>query len=348
MAGKSVLIIGPGFIGWPVLDLLVAEGYHVTGLVRRDEHANAIRKSRARAVLGDLHNADLIAQETTNADIVIHTATADDLPSATAVLTGIRRRAAIGRRTIYIHTSGTGVLDDGAAGAFSSSTIYADDDPAAIDALPDTAPHRAIDLAVTQAAKELGEKAKIAILLPPVVYGYVEEHDRLSIQIPTLARFALVNGWAGHVGKGLGVESCVHVRDLARGYVVLLHALEKQSAEWVLGNPYFFCENGAEGEFEWREAARRVAEGLHKAGKLYKADVGEFRREDYKQLFGEVTEKVLGHNSRSRARRLRELGWEAREKGVWESWEEDELPALLREWDARKGEKRSAYEKLAA
>lgn len=69
MAGKSVLIIGPGFIGWNVLDLLVAEGYHVTGLVRREEHAEAIRKSRARAVLGDLHNADLIAQETTNADV---------------------------------------------------------------------------------------------------------------------------------------------------------------------------------------------------------------------------------------------------------------------------------------
>lgn len=150
------------------------------------------------------------------------------------------------------------------------------------------------------------------------------------------------------MGKGLGVESCVHVRDLARGYVMLLHALEERDAGWVLGNPYFFCENGAEGEFEWREAARRVAEGLEKKGRLVKADVGEFRREDYKQLFGEVTEKVLGHNSRSRAKRLRELGWEAREKGVWESWEEDELPALLREWDARRGERTSAYEKLAA
>ncbi|OJD28647.1 nad dependent epimerase dehydratase family protein [Diplodia corticola] len=123
--------------------------------------------------------------------------------------------------------------------------------------------------------------------------------------------------------------------------------MEGRGAKWVLGNPYFFCDNRRE-ESEWRKAARRIAEGLVKAGRLERADVREFGRGDYVQLFGEVTEKVLGHNSRSRTRRLRELGWEAREKGIWESWEEDELPALLREWNAQQDEKKSAYGKLAA
>jgi nucleoside-diphosphate-sugar epimerase len=59
-AGKRALIIGPGFIGWNVLDLLVAEGYSVTGFVRRKEHGDAIKASgAANVVLGDLNDKKL-------------------------------------------------------------------------------------------------------------------------------------------------------------------------------------------------------------------------------------------------------------------------------------------------
>jgi len=62
-------------------------------------------------------------------------------------------------------------------------------------------------------------------------------------------RFALKHGYAGHVGKGLSVWSEIHVFDLARAYVTLLHWLEDTDAAKVLENPYFFCENGH--EFAW-------------------------------------------------------------------------------------------------
>jgi nucleoside-diphosphate-sugar epimerase len=55
-SGKSVFIIGPGFIGWNVLDLLVAEGYSVTGLVRRKEHGQQVEESGATVVYGDLND----------------------------------------------------------------------------------------------------------------------------------------------------------------------------------------------------------------------------------------------------------------------------------------------------
>lgn len=61
-ASKKVFIIGPGFIGWNVLELLVGEGYTVTGLVRRDEHAEKIKNSGALAVNGDLNDHDLIVK----------------------------------------------------------------------------------------------------------------------------------------------------------------------------------------------------------------------------------------------------------------------------------------------
>jgi nucleoside-diphosphate-sugar epimerase len=59
---RKVFIIGPGFIGWNVLELLIGEGYTVTGLVRRDEHAEQIKTSGALAVKGDLNDHDLIVK----------------------------------------------------------------------------------------------------------------------------------------------------------------------------------------------------------------------------------------------------------------------------------------------
>ena len=60
MSSKSVFIVGPGFIGWNVLELLVAEGYSVTALVRRKEHGAGIEKSRGKVVHGTLDDYELI------------------------------------------------------------------------------------------------------------------------------------------------------------------------------------------------------------------------------------------------------------------------------------------------
>lgn len=168
---RKVFIVGPGFIGWNVLDLLIAEDYSVTGFVRRQEHADQIKASGASVVMGDLDDKASIREQTTQHDIVIHTATADHLPSAEAILEGLRQRAAKGLTTTYIHTSGTSVLDDGAAGAKKSDKVYHDDVRSEVDAVPDDAPHREIDLAIVRAQRELGEKAKIAIMIPPLIYG---------------------------------------------------------------------------------------------------------------------------------------------------------------------------------
>ena len=170
--GKNVLIIGPGFIGWNVLDLLVAEGYKVTGFVRRKEHADGIKASGASlVVMGDLDDKSLITEQASQHDIVIHTATADHLPSVEAVLDGLKVRKERGEMSVFIHTSGTSVLDDNARGAFKGEKIYSDETREQIDTVPDDAPHRPIDLAIVRAQKELGESAKVAVVIPPLIYG---------------------------------------------------------------------------------------------------------------------------------------------------------------------------------
>lgn len=45
-----------------MLDLLKGDGYEVTGLVRRDEHAEQIKSSGALAVKGDLNDHDLVVK----------------------------------------------------------------------------------------------------------------------------------------------------------------------------------------------------------------------------------------------------------------------------------------------
>lgn len=169
--GKNVFIVGPGLIGWTILDLLVSEGYNVTGYVRSDARAAEIKKAGAQTVVGDLHDKASIAEQVAKHDIVLHTATADDLPSVEAVLDGIKQRASKGLQTIYIHTSGTSLLNDNAEGGFKSDKIYHDDKQEEIDSLGNDAPHRDVDLTILKARKELGEKAKIAIMIPPLIYG---------------------------------------------------------------------------------------------------------------------------------------------------------------------------------
>jgi nucleoside-diphosphate-sugar epimerase len=179
-------------------------------------------------------------------------------------------------------------------------------------------------------AKELGNQAKLAIMIPPQIYGFNPRHKRLSIQIPAITRFALKHGFAGHVGKGQSIESQIHVADLARAYLVLLRYMQRDaSPEDLVANPYIFCDNGK--EFSWKEVAEEIGKILHSKGLIASPEPRTFDEErDYGELFGEDTSKMIGLNSRSRAVRLRELGWEAREKGIWESFREDELPEIVR------------------
>jgi len=332
--GKKVFIVGPGFIGWNIIDLLVPEGYTVTGLVRRKEHADGISASGATPVLGDLNDKKLISSQAQAADIIFHTATADHLPSVEAILEGVRLRAKEGKETIFIHTSGTSVLDDNALGSFKSPKVYHDDVQSEIDSVSDNAPHRQIDLAIVKAknSEELKGKSKISIMIPPLIYGFNPKHKRLTIQIPTLTRWAIKYGYAPHVGKGLAVESNIHVLDLARAYVVLLHAMEKASyGDELLANPYFFCETTGDAEPSWKEIAVAIAEGLSMAGKIKDIVPRQMPEELYGDGFGHYTGAVIGLNSRSRANRLRALGWKPVEKDWRRSYLEDELPQILKE-----------------
>ncbi|KAJ6099685.1 hypothetical protein N7467_001220 [Penicillium canescens] len=325
---RSVFLIGPGFIGGEILDLLLQENYNITTLVRRQSAVADFDKLGVKTVIGTLDD-DTITKQVAVSDIVFHTATADHLPSVQAVLEGIRERENQGLETIYIHTSGASLLADTAAGNYKSDVIFDDENPAQIDALPDSAPHRLIDLAIVRARKELAKHSKMAIMIPPIIYGINSREKRTSIQLPTIVRYSLKHGYAGQVGKGLSVWNQVHVKDLARGYMTLLHWMETTSASEVVQNPYFFCENGQ--ELSWGECSAEVGRILKDAGRLDDAEPKTIPPENYNDIFAEYTEIVGGSNSRNRANRLRKLGWKPSEKNTFASLAEDEIPTIMKE-----------------
>ena len=325
---KQVFLIGPGLIGADLLELLIEDGYEVTTMVRRESHAAQIREFGCKVIMGTLDDKDIIAKHTAQVPIVIHAATADNLPSVEAVIDGIRERANKGLSTIFIHTSGTSELVDNSKGMYASDKIYSDNDPQDIDAsVPDTAPHREIDLSILRARKDLGAKAKIVIILPPLVYGVGKRIKRLTIQLPTMTRFALKHGYVPVIGKGLSIRCNIHVQDLVRAYMVILRWMETADAAAVLENPYFFCDSGT--EMTWGDAAREIGKALQAAGKLEDPGPRNPPKELYGDLFGPYSPTTVGANSRSRGVRLREMGWQPREKGVFESLREDELPIIL-------------------
>ncbi|CDM33216.1 hypothetical protein DTO013E5_5612 [Penicillium roqueforti] len=325
----SVFLLGPGFVGGEIIDFLLISNYNVTTLVRHESAVADYANLGVKTVVGNLDDTSVIKDQVAVNDIVFYIATADHLSSVQAIIDGIRQRAAQGLQTIYIHNSGATLLSDNAQGEYRSDIVFDDEQPDEIHALPDSAPHRLINLVIVGAAQELASYAKIAIMIPPLIYGMTSREHRLSIQLPTLIRYSIKHGYAGQIGKGLAVWSQIHVRDLARGYMILLHWIESAPIAEIALNPYFFCENGQ--ELSWGECAAAIGHTLRKTGCITKSTPKPIPKENWDDLFGEYSGMVLGSNARIRANRLRKLGWTPLETDTFASLAEDEIPIIAKE-----------------
>ncbi|KAI5240512.1 NAD(P)-binding protein [Aureobasidium subglaciale] len=286
--------------------------------------------------MGTIDDLNLITQQTAAHDVVIHTATADHLPSVQAFIKGIEQRVTNDKHTFYVHTSGCSFLSDDSHGKFSSDKTYTDTNPADLDTRPDTSSHRSIDLAILEARNKLGTKAKLFIMLPPLIYS-ASSHGKLSIQVITMARFALKHKYTGYMGgrqRDLGPY-------LSYGYVTIPHWLENSPDTVSLENPYFFCENGTEAS--WAECAGFIGKELKAAGKIEDATPLEIPSEQYEDLFGNYSDVVIASSARNRADRLNQLGWRPKHTDIRLAPRDEELPLLLKEGGEFKG-----YSKAAA
>ena len=80
-----------GYIGGSVAAHLIAAGHQVTGLVRSQDKADAVRAQGIEPVLGTLDDAAVLSQAAKAADVVVNAASADH-KGAVDSLAGCARR----------------------------------------------------------------------------------------------------------------------------------------------------------------------------------------------------------------------------------------------------------------
>ena len=272
-----------GYIGGSIAAALIKAGHFVVGLVRQEDKASHLAVHGIQPLFGTLADLAKIAEAARAADAVINAANADDYLVADTLLKAV---AETGK--VLIHTSGTSVVSDRAAGEYSAA-IFEEDSP--FDPLPERLLRVAIDRAVLMGAQQ---KIRSVVIRPSLIYGRGHGLNPHSIQLPRLIELARKYKVARHVGRGLNVWSHVHIDDLVDLYLLALGEAPAGSL--------FYAENG---EASWKAMASAVGRLLG-----FGAETRDWPIEEAIREWGPSAITSYGSNSRVSALKARKmLGW---------------------------------------
>jgi len=310
---QKVLFLGAtGYIGGTVLWRLLqwhprATDLEITALVRDANKAEKLQAFGVVPVVGDNSNLDLLQALARDADVVFSVADSDDVSAMKATLAGAKSRfESTGRPTIYIHTSGAGVIADPVNGVHQDSPTWDDLDEGQMATIAPTQLHRPVDLELLHADDE--GYIKSYIILPTTVWGIPTgalvdggiqnwQNSMLNFLLsPSLAR-----SQGGMVGEGRNAWNNVEVNELADLYMILYDAImaKEETAHGGLG--LYFAENGA---YELREISAVIARVLFEHGKGASPMPMSFTAEE----IGPIG-ILIGSNAKCTASRARALGW---------------------------------------
>jgi nucleoside-diphosphate-sugar epimerase len=272
-----------GYIGGSIAAALINAGHSVVGLVRQTDKASQLALRGIEPLFGTLADLAEITKAARAADAVINAANADDFLAADTLM-----KALAGSGKVLIHTSGTSVVSDRAAGEYGAA-IFQEDSP--FDPLPERLLRVAIDRAVLMGAQQ---KIRSIVIRPSLIYGRGHGLNPHSIQLPRLIELARKHKIARHVGRGLNVWSHVHIDDLVDLYLLALDAAPPGSL--------FYAENG---EASWKAMASAVGRLLG-----FGAETRDWPIEEAVREWGPSAITSYGSNSRVSALKARKmLGW---------------------------------------
>ena len=285
-----------GYIGGSVAAALVAAGHQVTGLVRSQDKADAVRALGIESVLGTLDDAEILSDAARAADVVVNAASADHRGAVVALLDAL---AGSGKQ--LIHTSGSSIIGTRARGE-RTDAVFDEDTPFT------PSPARAARVALNEFVLSYRDKGcRPVIICPSLIYGLGRGAKPDSVQVPYLISLARKRRNAAHAGPGENIWSNVHIDDLVTLYGL---AIEKAPA-----GSFYFAENGENSMGELCVAINRM---LGFPGPPAAMSMGEAASE-----WGEGTaENTMASNSRVRAKRARQLGWLPKARGVIEEIEQ--------------------------
>ncbi|KAE8372398.1 nucleoside-diphosphate-sugar epimerase [Aspergillus bertholletiae] len=334
---KTVFITGAtGYIGGDVLSQLAARYPELTYrvLVRSADKGEQIKAQypSVEIIYGSLDDTRILESESSNADIIIHTAdAADHVGAAHAILSGIIKGHTAERPAYWLHTSGAGIFsyidtDNGTYG-IRRDKVYNDlDGINDIVTIPDHAFHRNVDKIVLDAGEQYSRILKAAIISPTTVYGRGRGPcSQRSKQVYELAKWTLQRKKAPIIGKGETCGCDIHILDLTVLYELLFDAaLSGRDGLWG-GEAYYLAE--AE-EHCWGDLAKSMARIAAEKGYIPAAEV-ESLEPNVAMAWAGFDAVSWGMNVRCRAHRARKLlGWAPAQLGL-----EEELPNIVdAEW----------------
>lgn len=317
MSAKTKIFItgATGYIGSSVLERLQshpdADKFEITALIRSPQKAEGFKEYGVNTVVGSFSDTKLLEDLTAAADVVVDTVDADALDATKTMLLGFKRKfQETGTPPIFIHTSGTGLLSDNAAGLTDSNVIWDDANPDQIATLPPTAPHRDVDLEIIQADEE--GYVRGYLVTPATVYGISTNKyakaglsNKHSIQVPALIGASLDRGQAGMVGKGANIWPNVHVDDTADLYIDIYNAIKANPDKVGHGRKgYYF---GLNGEHTLYDVGKELGRTLVTIGKSSSEEPTTFTKEEIDKYFR--GSNYLGSNSRGLANNSKAIGW---------------------------------------
>lgn len=239
---QNVFITGiTGYIGGSVAQKLLALGYPVSGLVRKENDLQWLRSQGMDGVVGTIHQTDVLEAAVAQADAIIHTADSADDPYA--VDTFLRLLEGTGKT--FLFTSGSAILggkENGEANLFA----YTEDIP--LQPRLEMASRVLINNTILRAAQQ---GVRSIVIVPTMVYGEGLGHKKESIQLPALVAYSKEKGYGVYFGKGANTWSNLHIEDLADLYIL---ALQNAKAGSI-----YYAENG------WstlKELAENISERL--------------------------------------------------------------------------------------
>jgi nucleoside-diphosphate-sugar epimerase len=273
-----------GYIGGTVAESLIKAGHAVTGLARAENSAAKLRAHGIEPVRGELSAHSTVRNAARAADAVINCADAADPFVVAAIVEGLA-----GSGKPFLHTSGSSVIGDKAAGKLSPK-IHHEDTP--LEPLPEKIQRVAVDRAVLASA---AQGVRSVVLCPSLIYGEGRGANPDSIQVPSLIRQAVKSGIPRYIGEGQNIWSTVHIDDVASAYLLAL--------EGARAGSYFFLENGEASLKSIVEAIARLLGGK-RAAESWSIDEAIAAWGPQAAWFS------LGGNSRISAEKARRmLGW---------------------------------------
>ncbi|KAH9939261.1 NAD(P)-binding protein [Epithele typhae] len=310
-----------GYIGGAVLARLLAHpnaaNFEITALIRSEAKGKLLQEEFGiKPLVGSLEDVDKIMAASEAANVVFNMADCDDIPSAQAILAGMKiRHEKTGEIPILIHTSGTGMLlEDSRGAARPDAIVYDDMNMEHVKSIPPDAIHRPVDTLIV--AADVAGHVRAHMVAPSIVFG-MTSHALVAARIANasssamahLARTAIARGRPPVVGEGKSVWPIVHIDDTADIYPRLLDAVYAGPAAVGHGEEgLYFLENG---ELPWSAVAHAVglAQAAHGAGRVPEPE-SLTSAAQLAEVFGsEAFGMLFGSNVRCKASRARALGW---------------------------------------